>query len=198
MSLEGQPGASPLTLVLQPNVVHPIPVAVRLEPGHNIAPGRYAADLILSMFENSLLIDRTAVTVAADVRSVCTLPAPSPAQLDFSPGVATGRVQSGYRQTTVISEASCNGPSRLRLSGQPLATNQPPNPAYAATINYEATATFGARTASFNSAQSQQTTLDVPADTGAMTINITLSAQPRALVAGTYSSVLRVTLEPAN
>lgn len=160
-------------------------------------PGAYGEQLSLALWGQGLLLFETPFSVSLQVTSSCTMPAPSSAHLDFSPGVHGGRVTAGYTQSTVINGASCNGPSVLTLRGQPLATSAPAAGGFANGIPYTVTARFGASTAVLGAgASSAQTSL--PATTGNLQLDVGLVDPGLPLAGGAYTSTLTIGLEPAN
>lgn len=184
----------------QPNYAETVQGTVTVNTAQAPPAGAYSAAFLISLHDqqNGLLHAQATIPITLTVTSSCTLPAPDVAQLDFSAGIALGRVNQGYRQTAVIANASCTGPSTLTVRSAPMLTNTPASPTFTNAINLQATARFGAAQASFSTATAAQASVTVPAGNGTVGIDVTLVDGGKSLAAGQYSSALTVILAPAN
>jgi hypothetical protein len=171
---------------------------LRITPPQDISAGVHSQAITLSLYENGALIARGTMTIAVNVLSACTLPAPDVTTLDFSPGISQGRVASLFTQTAVIHGAACTGPARLTLRGAPMATDAPPTQAFDSHLDYTARASLASTAVSFSTANAAQSSVAIPSASSPLTIDVSLTPGSRPLAAGRYTSTLRVTLEPAN
>jgi len=184
-------------------------VQVRVVASQIVQSGAYS-DTNVSMIlasrsgGNWFLVRQTTVTPAATVASVCRLDAPSPSSLawtavDIPRGVPNTAV---VRNSTMT--AACTAPTIVRLTGRALALT-PTAPAasgFSNVINYRAIGTFGAATATLNttttvtSASSPTRNVASGATTsGSVGVSVNLVAGGIAM-AGTYTGVLTVTIDP--
>lgn len=135
------------------------------------------------------------LVLSAHIQPSCSLPPPSVASLDFSAGIHNGIVAMPVQHTLTFANAGCTGPARLSLSGQPL--RLPNNPT--ATLHFTSTASLGSANVSLDTRQdfSAFTVAHSAPASGTIPLAITLLPTANQLPAGTYSSVLTVSLEPA-
>ena len=129
------------------------------------------------------------------VPSTCTLPPPSQALVDFSGAVDGGEIRVPYQQSISFSNAGCTGPARLSLSALPLRAEGNAGD----TIHFAAAATLGSTSVTLDTrvAETSFATQITAAESGIIPLSITALPTTGTLAAGTYSSTLRVRLEPA-
>lgn len=171
---------------------------LRIFPTANISGGIHSQTLTLSLYENSVLLARSAMTISINVYPACTLPAPDVASMDFSRGISGATILHGYTQSAVIQGASCTGAGRLTIRSAPLSTNAVPSPGFSSNINFNATARMGAASAQLSTAAATDASITVAGNQAPITIDVSLQSDGLPLVAGQYASTLRITLEPAN
>jgi hypothetical protein len=170
-------------------------------PNRQAVPqGNYSEQLNLRIFASGSTqpLVQTIITFAAQVTASCTLPAPNVSQLNFSQGVANGRVTHGYKLSALIQGASCSGPSRLILRGTPMQVGMAVPPAFDNRIHYQATAKLGSATTILSTDSASEALATLPATSGTMSIDVSLVDKGKTQAAGTYSSVLSIVLEPLN
>lgn len=134
------------------------------------------------------------VLVSAHIAGTCTLPPPPTSVLDFSPGIINGAIPAPFQRTVSFANAGCNSPARLTLSAQPLMKAGANSP-----IHFSAHAVLGSNAVTLDT-QSATTSfangISAPAST-ILPIAVTILPTVTPLQAGTYSSSLRVSIEPA-
>lgn len=151
------------------------------------------------------LIRTNSVTPQATVVGACVLNAPSPATLTFSgTDISAGVPNPAIVKTTTLA-ANCTLPTKVRLTGSSLVQSPPATASagFDTTLNYRAVATFGAATATLTTSSTTPTIADSASKnvvSGSMAANVTvnvnlIAGQP--LIAGTYTGVLVVTLDPS-
>lgn len=135
------------------------------------------------------------LVISAHIQPSCTLPPPSVASLDFSAGIHNGIVTMPVQHTLTFNNAGCTGPARLSLSGQPLRLSNNP----IAALHFTSTATLGSNSVNLDTRQNTSafTIANSAPASGTIPLSITLLPNGNRLPAGTYSSVLTVSLEPA-
>lgn len=138
----------------------------------------------------------TSVLVTVNIAPSCTLPPPTASVLDFSPAIQNGRIPATYQRTLSFNNAGCNGPARITLSGQPMKI---PGNATAPSIHYAANAILGnaAVTLDTRASSSSIANMVTAPVSGSIPVSITVLPTAAPLLAGTYSSVLQVSLEPS-
>jgi hypothetical protein len=150
-------------------------------------------------------IHTVTVTPQATVVGACVLNAPSPATLTFSgTDIPNGVPNAAIVKSTTLA-ANCTLPTKVRLTGSSLVQSPPATAAagFDTTLNYRAVASFGAATATLTTTTTSPTIVDSASKnvvSGSMAGNVTvdvnlIAGQP--LIAGTYTGVLVITLDPS-
>lgn len=184
-------------------------VQVRVDAGQIVTAGNYSdtnVTMILASQQLGLwyLVAQTTVTPTATVAAVCRLDAPSPSSLSFASSEIPNAVPNPAIVKNATMTAACTAPTVLRLTGSAL-TLTPSAPGAAGFddfINYRAAGTFGSASTTLNttttssSATSSGKNVASGATTsGSVSVNVNLVAGNTAM-AGTYSGVLTVTIDP--
>ncbi|MCB1518987.1 MAG: hypothetical protein KDJ37_00255 [Hyphomicrobiaceae bacterium] len=186
---------------------------VRIPAGQVVAAGDYI-DGLVSMQVIGLnnagtnpirLVKAVAFVPQATVVAKCIMPSPSTPNLNFSAAIANGRPNSGVVQTTTFSNVACTAPARLRLTGAAL---QPTSPIPARAgfdnfINYRADGSFGSAAATLSTTvaehsvdSAQKNTASGATSNGFISVGVNLiSGNP--IIAGSYTGILTVTIDPA-
>lgn len=147
---------------------------------------------------------QTPVTPSATVPMICRLDAPSPASLSWSAAEIPNGTPNPLTIKSTTMTAACTAPTIVRLTGSALAlTPTATSPSgFDNFINYKAVGTFGAAsstlttTTTVSSASSAAKNVASGATTtGSVSVSVNLIAGNTAL-AGTYSGVLTVTIDP--
>lgn len=210
--ISSPPGANRINLNLAPGEVANVTVRVRIPAGQTSSTsGAYSdATLTVGIYELFFgvfpirIVDERAFTVNASITGSCTLPAPDFSTLDFTPAITSGVPNPGYILRSTFSGVSCTAPSRIRLSGSAMVRTPAAAPVagFDNQIDYLAIGQFGAATAALRTdlgtqATSTATNVGSGAVTGAtITVDVNLLAgQP--ILAGDYSAVLTVTIDPS-
>lgn len=128
----------------------------------------------------------------------CILPSPSVAHLNFSGGIVNGQVTPHYTLSTVINGASCSGAAKLILRGVPLRTGLNPAAHFDNAIHYRATAKMGSAATVLLTDSTSEAMVALLPTSGPLAVDVSLIAKGKPLVAGSYSSILSVVLEPSN
>lgn len=203
--------ANRVNLNLAPGATANVTVRVRIPAGQTGATSGSYSDPTLTVGIYELffgvfpyrVVDERSFTVNASITGSCTLPPPDQSTLNFTPAISSGLPNPGYVLTSTFSGVSCTAPSRIRLSGSPLV----PTPALGSVagfdnqINYLAIGQFGAASVALNtSVASQATSVGTNVVSGSVsgatiTVDVNLLVGQRIL-AGNYSSVLTVTIDP--
>lgn len=187
-------------------------VTLRVPTSQIVAAGTYAdtgiaMDLVALDNQNrpTRLIQTVAFQPNATVVAKCVLPAPPSPNLDFSAAITVGRPNSAYVLRKTFTNVACTAPTRLRLSGAAL---QPTSATPARTgfdnyINYRAAGVFGSAnatltttttTASVDSAS--KNTASGATTNGTIDVDVNL-VTGNPIIAGAYSGILTVTIDPA-
>ena len=185
-------------------------VQVHVIDSQIVASGAYSdANVTMILASNNAgtwyQVATVTVTPSVTVSAVCRLDAPSPSSLawaatDIPLGVPNAAVIKSSTMT-----AACTAPTIVRLTGGALAltpTIAAPS-GFANFINYKAVGTFGAATATLTTTTATSTSASSVAKnvasgattSGSVGVNVNLIAGNTAL-AGSYSSVLTVTIDP--
>jgi hypothetical protein len=173
-----------------------------------LAAGGYSDNIYLKVFNRSgsqvSFADFRDFSLTSQVQQACNLPPPSQQNLNF-----TSAISNGLPNTTILtvtfSGVACSAPARIRLSGDALK-----NPGIHAVanfdnfINWRANATFGAAnvgittnaTTTVQATSATQNVLSGPTTSATITVNVNLLAGHR-IIAGHYSNILTVTIDPA-
>lgn len=203
--------ANRIDLTIAPGGTANVSVRVRIPAGQTSATAGNYTDSTVTIGIYELIfgtpvrvLDEQVFTVNASIASGCTLPAPDVSTLNFTSAISAGVPNPGFVLRSTFNGVSCSAPSRIRLTGSPMVTT-PATSAVAGfdnEINYLAIAQFGAASTALNTtAATQATSAGTNVVSGAVsgatvTVDVNLLAgQP--IIAGTYSSVLRVTIDPS-
>jgi hypothetical protein len=185
-------------------------VDVTVAAGQVVADGLYADPVLsLDVFDrvgNSLtLIKTTPYPVSATVQKVCRLDAPAQTTLSFGASeITNGRPNAAVVKSTLMT-ASCTAPTKVRLTGAAL---QPtvaaaPRTGFDNFINYRAVGTFGGATSTLNTTttaasadSSGKNTANGATPSGTVSVDVNL-VPGNPVIAGSYSGILTVTVDPA-
>lgn len=203
--------ANRVDVTIAPGGSADITVRIRIPAGQTSASAGLYSDATVTIGIYELIfgvplqaLDELTFTVNASITSGCTLPAPDQSTLDFTPAISAGIPNPGYILRSTFSGVSCTAPSRIRLTGSPMVTSPPTAPVagFDNQINYLAIAQFGSATTALGTDVATQTTsvsTNVPSGSvsgATITVDVNLLAgQP--IIAGSYSSVLTVTIDPS-
>jgi hypothetical protein len=184
-------------------------VLMQPTPAAPIAAGAYSDGLLLQVFnrkawDHLTLAGSRPFTVAGTVAQVCQLPPPDVANVNFTSAISNGLPNPGIVATVRFTNVSCTAPAHIRLSGQRLEPSAPlaPVAAFDNFIHWRASATFGAAAATLDTrTASQATSATHNVVSGAVagatiTVDINLLRGQRVL-AGSYSNILTVTIDPS-
>lgn len=185
-------------------------VYVLMQPGLAAVPAGSYADhgLTLHVFSRSdwnlRLVGSRPFAVIGTVAPVCLLPAPDIKNLNFNSAISNGLPNPAIVFTANFQNVSCTAPARIRLSGTRLEPSSPIVPVanFDNFIHWRAGATFGAASVELSTKAANQATSAVQnmtsgAISGAViTVNVNL-LQGQRVIAGTYSGVLTVTIDPS-
>ena len=142
-------------------------VRIRIAAGQtSVVQGTYADTFITAgLYEVAsgapiAIIQEKAFSVSATVTSACQLPAPDISSHDFSAAITSGLPSSAVVRTSTFTGVSCTQPARIRLSGSAL---QPTSAISTVAgfdnfINWQATGSFGAATATLSTATASTVT----------------------------------------
>ncbi len=202
--------ANRIDVTIAPGGTANVTVRIRIPAGQSSATaGNYTdATVTVGIYEIIFgvpfrIVDERAFTVNASIAGSCTLPVPDVSTLNFTPAITSGIPNPGYVLTSTFSGVSCTAPSRIRLSGSAMV----PTPAIGAvsgfdnSIDYLAIGQFGAASVALNtSVASQATSVATNVVSGAVsgasiTVDVNLLAN-QPILAGSYSSILTVTIDP--
>jgi len=197
-----------MSLTLAPGDTGTISVRARVPARQLKSPGTYL-DSTMQMRVYQLgqsggfntMLHQSAITVSLDVAAVCKIAPPTPATVDFSGDIGVDGRPRGNAQAAQLHEAACNTSGRMKLSGTPLRHEAGLNlTGFDDFLNFEAEAQFGAVVATLITSSADPPDESTSALTSGLTnapIDINLRLQPgRPLVAGHYSGILSITLEP--
>ena len=184
-------------------------VYVLMQPGLAPIPaGAYVDHLTLQVFNRQdwhlSLVGSRPFTVSGTVAAVCQLPAPDVASLSFNSAISNGLPNPAIVLTARFTNVSCSAPARIRLSGNRLEPTSPISPVanFDNFIHWQASAAFGAASAVLNTRTASQVTSAVQNVAGGATAGVTITVninllQGQRVIAGTYSNVLTVTIDPS-
>ena len=182
-----------------------LPVYVAAASGWSQS-GPYADTVLVKVIDRAAggwrIVRYRPFTVAAAVGQACDLPAPSISSLDFSSAIKNGLANT-TSLTVTFSGVACSAPARIRLHGEPLINPMiPPAANFDNFIDWRADATFGAARALLDTRQTNEVTsaarnvVSGATQAGVITVEVQLVAG-RPVVAGHYSNVLTVSIDPA-
>jgi hypothetical protein len=184
-------------------------VDVIVAAGQVVADGLYTDPVLsLDVFNrvgNALtLIKSTPSSVSATVQKVCRLDAPAQKTLAFGANdISNGRPNAGVHKSTSMT-ASCTAPTRVRLSGAALQPTvaTPTRTGFDNFINYRAVGTFGGATSTLNTTTTAASADSASKNTGSGatpngTVSVDVNLVPgNPVIAGSYSGILTVTVDP--
>lgn len=205
------PAANRINVTIGPGASVSVSVRIRIPAGQTGATAGSYLDTSVTIGIYELLfglpfriVDEASFSVSALIVGSCVLPAPDVSNLNFTSAISSGIPNPGFVLRSTFTGVSCTSPSRIRLTGSQMA----PTPATGAIagfdnfINYQAIGQFGAATATLRTDTATQVTstgtnVVSGAVTGAtITVDVNLLAgQP--IIAGNYSSILTVTIDPS-
>lgn len=192
-------------------------VTVTVATGQFVPSGTYIDTYVTAdIWDNGNVLGATSMTydfssrfnVSETVLAVCNLPTPTVTSMSFNPAIRLGVPNPAVTQTSTINTVQCTSPAGIQLS----ATTMEQTPVGTAPsgfdnfINWTATATYGTATATITTTgltavapvQSAVTNGGTGA-TNTGTLNVTgvhlLAGKP--LLAGTYSGVLTIQVDPS-
>ena len=142
-------------------------------------------------------------TFNATINKRCTMAAPSPATLNFTSAITSGRPNAGVILSSLLGSINCTFPSRITLAGS--AMQRTPTIGTVAGfdnfINWRATATFGSANVTLDTSSLSTVTssaYNVPSGTtinGSFNANVNMITG-QSLRSGTYTGTLTVTVDP--
>lgn len=203
--------ANRIDLTIAPGGTANVTVRIRIPAGQTSAgAGSYTDNTVtIGIYEIAFgvpfrALDEHVFTLNASIASACNLPAPDVSTLNFTSAISQGLPNSAFVLRSTFNGVACTAPSRIRLTGSSLL----PTPAVGAVagfdndIDYLAIAQFGAASTALNTTVASQVTsagtnvASGPVAGATITVDVNLLVgQP--LLAGTYSSVLTVTIDPS-
>jgi hypothetical protein len=185
-------------------------VQVRIAASQIVAAGTYTdtgVTLILASQANNgtwSQIASTAVMPSATVPKVCRLDTPSPASISFAASEIPGGTPNPATIKSTTMTAACTAPTILRLTGSALALTPAASSftGFDDFINYRAVGSFGAAISTLTTTTTSGSASSVAKNVasgvttaGSVSVNVNLIAGNPAM-AGTYSGVLTVTIDP--
>ena len=204
-------GGTPATTAhidIGPGLVGSANVQISLPPGQVVGDGSYSDASVLSqIFDKSgailTLLKSANLPISGSVVRACQFTAPTSPTLNFTQAISNGLPQPGYVQSVTFQNVSCTAPSLVRLSGNAMLPAQAasPTPTFDTLINYRASAMFSGANAMLDTSlgtdatsASRNTAVGAVKD-GVVRVDVTLLAG-KPLLAGTYSSILTVSIDP--
>lgn len=132
--------------------------------------------------------------------------APSASTLSFAAGdIPNGLPNEGVLKSSSMPLSSCTAPANLKLTGQALVQSPaaPPRSGFDHFINYRAVGTFNTGTVTLDTTQTSQTvSTSTPIGAANAVVSGTVGVEVnlkrnQPIIAGSYSTTLVITLEPA-
>jgi hypothetical protein len=176
-----------------------------LAQGGWLTAGSYSDSVLFKVLDRSnnqyVIADYRPFTISSVVQQACDLPPPSQWNLDFTSAISNG-LPNATTLTVTFSGVACSAPARIRLSGDALK-----NPAIAPVANFDnfidwqSDATFGAAHVLLDTRTSHQVTsasqnvASGPTQSALITLHVKLLPGHR-IIAGHYSNILTVTIDP--
>lgn len=170
-----------------------------------LAAGTYSDSVLFKVLDRSggnyNIVEYRNFTIQSVVQQACNLPPPSLYNLDFTSAISNG-VPNATTLTVTFSGVACSAPARIRLSGAALK-----NPAITPVANFDnfidwqADASFGAAHALLDTRSASQVTSGAQnvssgsTQSALITLRVKLLAG-RRVIAGHYSNILTVTIDP--
>lgn len=183
-------------------------VQVAISPNQIVADGGYSdASLLAEVFDklgsDYTLLRSASLPLSGSVARACQFGSPGAPTLDFTAGIANGLPRAGYTQSLILSNINCTAPSTVRLSGSPmlLAQGGTSGPVFDNFIHYRASAVLSGAsvvldTSVAGDAISASRNIAVGSTTnGSLRLDVAL-VPGRPLMAGSYSSILTVSIDP--
>jgi hypothetical protein len=170
-----------------------------------VAAGSYSDSVLMKVLDRSNsgydIVRYQNFTVSSLVQQLCDLPPPDKLNLDFTSTISSG-MPSGATLIATFSGVACSAPARIRLSGEPLINPAiPPAANFDNFIDWEASAEFGNAHVVLDTRVSNQATsagqnvLSGATQSATITLSVRLLAG-RRVIAGHYSNILTVTIDP--
>lgn len=171
-----------------------------------LAAGSYTDSVLMKVLDRANngyeIVKYQNFTVSSLVQPLCDLPPPDKLNLDFTSTITSG-VPSSATLIATFSGVACSAPARIRLSGEPLINPAiPPAANFDNFIDWEARADFGSAHVVLDTRVSNQATsagqnvLSGATQSATITLSVRLLAG-RRVIAGHYSNILTVTIDPA-
>lgn len=183
-----------------------------ISPGQVVAAGQYSDPnitmILVGLNDSGQPEQSRPVSISlpqAAVVSKCSLPPPSLSNLDLTTAISNGRPNEGVTRTTTFSNVQCTAPTKLRLTGAALQPTSPTGPraGFDNFINFRAVGTFGSASTTLTTTTTEQSAdsaqknvADGATTAGQIDVVVNLvNGQP--ILAGTYSGILTVSIDPA-
>jgi hypothetical protein len=176
-----------------------------LAQGGWLSAGNYSHSVLMKVLDRSGnqydIVEYRNFAVSSLVQQTCNLPPPSAWTLDFTSAISNG-LPNATSLSVSFSGVACSAPARIRLSGEALK-----NPAIGPVANFDnfidwqASATFGGAYVLLDTSQAAQATSAAqnvasgPTASATITLSVRLLAG-RRIIAGHYSNILTVTIDP--
>jgi hypothetical protein len=171
-----------------------------------LAAGNYSDSVLMKVLDRSRngydIVKYQTFTVTSVVQQLCDLPPPDLLNLDFTSTISNG-LPGNATLIATFSGVACSAPARIRLSGEPLINPAiPPAANFDNFIDWEASADFGNAHVALDTRVTNQATSATqnvasgPTQSATITLSVRLLAG-RRVIAGHYSNILTVTIDPA-
>ena len=188
-------------------------VVTSVATGQVVASGTYTDTFVTAdVWDNTANVltfwSNNTFNISETVLAVCSLPAPTIASMDFSSAITLGLPNAASIQTSAINNAQCTSPTKVRLTGTSMQTSPlgTARPNFDNFIDWTATATFGLATASvtttgLTAAPAVNSAIKNTATAGATSGNLSITnvhlVASQHLLAGAYSGVLTIQIDPS-
>lgn len=170
-----------------------------------LTAGNYADSVLMKMLDRSHngyeIVKYQSFSVTSTVQQLCDLPSPDKLNLDFTSTIING-LPTNAALIATFSGVACSAPARIRLSGEPLINAAiPPAANFDNFIDWEASADFGNAHVVLDTRVTNQATsaaqnvLNGPTQSATITLSVRLLTG-RRVIAGHYSNILTVTIDP--
>jgi hypothetical protein len=171
-----------------------------------LAAGNYSDAVLMKVLDRSRngydIVKYQTFSVTSTVQQQCDLPPPDTLNLDFTSTIANG-LPGNATLIATFSGVACSAPARIRLSGEPLINPAiPPAANFDNFIDWQASADFGNAHVVLDTRVTNQATSSAqnvasgPTQSATITLSVRLMAG-RRVIAGHYSNILTVTIDPA-
>lgn len=143
------------------------------------------------------------LAVTGSVARACQFSSPGNATLDFTSAITNGMPRPSHVATVTFPDLSCTAPSLVRLSADAMKLAQPPasTAAFDSAINFRAIASFSGATATLDTTSASDAASSVRHTAAGATLNGSVRVDVnllagRPLLAGAYSSLLTLSIDP--